>query len=133
MKRSSLPTIIVGAGTAGISAAAELAKHDIPSIVLDEAPRLGGAVFRGPFREAITLPHLDANLCQKINDLRQQYYEHQNLIDLRTSSCVLGPTGQSALIVKDSKQTYELEYQSLIIATGCHERSIPFPGWQLPA
>ena len=132
MNNSIQPTVIVGAGTAGISAAAQLAELGIPSIVLDEAPRLGGAVFRGPYREAIHLPHLDANLCKKINDLRSLYYQHQSLIDLRTSSCVLGPSGDSALIIKDTNKTYELEYQRLIIATGCHERSVPFPGWLLP-
>ena len=132
MNTSVQPTVIVGAGTAGISAAAQLAELGIPSIVLDEAPRLGGAVYRGPYREAIRLPHLDADLCKKIDDLRALYYQHQSLIDLRTNSCVLGPSGDSALIVKDSEKTYELQYQSLIIATGCHERSVPFPGWLLP-
>ncbi len=117
---------------AGISAAAELAEYQIPSIVIDEAPRIGGAVFRGPFREAIELPHLDDKLRKKISNIRDLYQTNQDLIELRLNTRVLGPSGDKALLLRHQEDVYELEYQHLIVATGCHERSVPFPGWQLP-
>lgn len=132
MSESDRKIVIVGAGTSGIATAVQLAEFGIPSIVLDESPRIGGVVFRGPFRESIHLPHFDAKLSQQISDIRASYYKHQSLIELRTSSVVLGPSGKESLVVKNHDVVYELKYSSLVIATGCHERSVPFPGWQLP-
>ncbi|MCL1124113.1 FAD/NAD(P)-dependent oxidoreductase [Shewanella surugensis] len=132
MPQSTLPVVIVGAGTAGISAAAELAETGIHSIVIDEAPRIGGAVFRGPFREAIELPHLDNKLRKKISNIRQLYQDNQPHIQLMLETRVLGPSGDNALLVRHKDDVFEVPYEQLIIATGCHERSIPFDGWQLP-
>lgn len=132
MPQSPLPVVIVGAGTAGISAAAELAEAGIHSIVIDEAPRIGGAVFRGPFREAIELPHLDNKLRKKIANIRQLYQDNQYHIQLMLETRVLGPSGENALLVRHKNDVFEIPYEQLIIATGCHERSIPFDGWQLP-
>lgn len=126
------PVVIVGAGTAGISAAVELAQAGIHSIVLDEAPKIGGAVFRGPYREAIELPHLDNKLRKKISNIRQQYHDNQAFIELRLNTRVLGPAGPNSLLVRHKEDVSELEYEQLIIATGCHERSVPFDGWQTP-
>lgn len=126
------PVVIVGAGTAGISAAVELAQAGIHSIVLDEAPKIGGAVFRGPYREAIELPHLDSKLRKKISNIRQQYNDHQAFIELRLNTRVLGPAGKNSLLVRHKDEVNELNYEQLIIATGCHERSVPFDGWQMP-
>ena len=132
MNNDKQPVVIVGGGTAGISAAAELAELGIKSIVIDEAPRIGGPVFRGPFREAITLPHIDEKLCKKINDIRELYQKNQEYIELKLNTRVLGPSGNSALLARHQDEVYEINYQHLIIATGCHERSIPFDGWQIP-
>ena len=128
----SNPVVIVGAGTAGISAAVELAQAGIHSIVLDEAPKIGGAVFRGPYREAIELPHLDSKLRKKISNIRQQYNDHQAFIELRLNTRVLGPAGPNSLLVRHKEEVNEVNYEQLIIATGCHERSVPFDGWQIP-
>ena len=130
--QSPSPVVIVGAGTAGISAAVELAQAGIHSIVLDEAPKIGGAVFRGPYREAIELPHLDSKLRKKISNIRQQYHDHQGFIELRLNTRVLGPAGQNSLLIRHQDEVSELAYKDLIISTGCHERSVPFDGWQLP-
>ncbi|WP_281561528.1 NAD(P)/FAD-dependent oxidoreductase [Thalassomonas sp. RHCl1] len=132
MTESKHGVVIVGGGTAGISAAAELAQLGIKSVVIDEAPRIGGPVFRGPFREAISLPHLDENLCQKIADIRELYQKNQQYIELRLNTRVLGPSGESALLARHQDEVFEIPYDQLIVATGCHERSVPFDGWQIP-
>ena len=40
----SVPSIIIGGGISGLSAAYSLAKRGLPSILLDPAPRLGGVI-----------------------------------------------------------------------------------------
>ena len=50
--------VIVGAGPAGISAATELAKFGVHTTVIDEAPKAGGVIYRGPLRKTHDLPHL---------------------------------------------------------------------------
>ena len=35
-------------------------------------------------------------------------------------------------MLSQDNQLTSCQYDDLILATGCHERSIPFPGWQLP-
>ncbi|WP_276202025.1 NAD(P)-binding protein [Salinivibrio socompensis] len=86
----SKPVVIVGAGPAGLSAAVTLAKQKVPSIILDEAPKPGGVVYRGPWRDTDALPHLDDKWKATSQSLREQYREHQDLIDLRSLTRVLG-------------------------------------------
>ncbi|WP_267251008.1 NAD(P)-binding protein [Pseudoalteromonas sp. PPB1] len=45
--------VIVGGGPAGTAAAAELARHGLKSVIIDEAPKLGGVIYRGPLRKTI--------------------------------------------------------------------------------
>ena len=132
MIQSKQPVVIIGGGTAGISAAAALAQLGIKSMVIEETPRIGGPVFRGPYREAISLPHLDESLCKKIASIRELYQENQQLIDLHLNTRVLGPAGENTLLVRQQEHVFEVSYDQLIVATGCHERSVPFDGWQIP-
>src|SRR5215207_1025314 len=46
------PPVIIGAGFAGLSAAALLAEHGVPVVVLDARPRLGGRATAFPDRDS---------------------------------------------------------------------------------
>ncbi|MDB5930539.1 MAG: FAD/NAD(P)-binding oxidoreductase, partial [Polaromonas sp.] len=45
---STLQAVIVGAGPAGIRAAQTLVAHGMRPVVVDEAPRWGGQIYRQP-------------------------------------------------------------------------------------
>jgi hydrogen cyanide synthase HcnB len=49
----NLYPVIVGGGPAGMAAAIELAEHGVRSLLIDEASRLGGVVYRGPLRDGV--------------------------------------------------------------------------------
>ena len=46
--RTEFPAVIVGAGPAGVRAAYTLVKHGVATVVIDEAPRSGGQIYRQP-------------------------------------------------------------------------------------
>ncbi|CAH0536070.1 NAD(P)/FAD-dependent oxidoreductase [Vibrio marisflavi] len=124
--------VIVGAGPAGISAATTLSKNGFKSVIIDENPIAGGVIYRGPLREVNDMPHLDEPLQKAIVEQKRKLAEHQHNIEIRMSTRVQGPVGPNSLLLSKEGKLSTLEYEHLILATGCQERSIPFPGWQLP-
>ncbi|MGY3689531.1 FAD-dependent oxidoreductase [Vibrio coralliilyticus] len=124
--------VIVGGGPAGMSAATELARFGIHSTVIDEAPKAGGVIYRGPWRKTVDMPHLDEKLTTAMDKLQEDYQSNASFIDLRTQTRVLGPLGDNNLLVTHDHELSNIEYDHLLLATGCQERSIPFSGWQLP-
>ncbi|KZN62340.1 hypothetical protein N473_19740 [Pseudoalteromonas luteoviolacea CPMOR-1] len=131
MKKSN-PVVIVGGGPSGTAAAAMLGKYQIPSIIIDETSKIGGVIYRGPLRNTATLPHLDDNLQRAMSALRTRYEKHKSFIELKLQTRVLGPEGKQHLLLSEGGGLTTQKYNDLILATGCHERSVPFPGWQLP-
>jgi len=129
----SLNPVIVGGGPAGMAAAIELAAHGVRSTIIEEASRLGGVVYRGPLRDGVQLDYLGPRYCEALARLHGDFQDHENLIDVRLNSRVIGAEGASSLTVLDAdEQLCEVPYPQLLLAAGCHERSVPFPGWTLP-
>jgi hydrogen cyanide synthase HcnB len=126
------PVVIIGGGPAGTAAAAQLGKFGINSTIIDEASKIGGVIYRGPLRHTNSLPHLDDNLKRAMAALQTRYETHRSSIKLQMNTRVLGPEGNNKLLLNTDDVLTSINYQELILATGCHERSIPFPGWQLP-
>lgn len=124
--------VIVGAGPAGMSAAIELAELGIHTTVIEEAPKAGGVIYRGAWRKTADMPHLDEKLTSAMEQLQNDYRSKASFIELKTHTKVLGPLGSNRLLVTHDNKLSEVEYDHLLLSTGCQERSIPFPGWQLP-
>lgn len=124
--------VIVGAGPAGMSIASTLSAFDIRSTVIDESPKAGGVIYRGPWRATQTMPHLDESLQKNIALQQALVAEHQHNIALLTETRVLGPLAGSQLLLSRHDRLSAQDFDYLFLATGCQERSIPFPGWQLP-
>ncbi|MET1066476.1 MAG: cyanide-forming glycine dehydrogenase subunit HcnB [Pseudomonas prosekii] len=129
----SLQPVIVGGGPAGMSAAIELARHGVRCTLLEEASRLGGVVYRGPLRDGVQLDYLGPRYSEVLGKLHGDFQEQSGLIDVRLNHRVVGAEGTRALVVLDGEERLqEIEYPQLLLAAGCHERSVPFPGWTLP-
>ncbi|WP_120511140.1 NAD(P)/FAD-dependent oxidoreductase [Photobacterium salinisoli] len=124
--------VIVGAGPAGMSIAATLSAFDIQSTVIDESPKAGGVIYRGPWRATQAMPHLDENLQKNIALQQALVAEHRHNVELLTETRVLGPLTGSQLLLSRHDRLFTQDFDYLFLATGCQERSIPFPGWQLP-
>ena len=129
----SLNPVIVGGGPAGMAAAIELAQHGVPSTLLEEASRLGGVVYRGPLRDGVDLDYLGDRYKEALQKLHTEFAGIAHLVDVRHNHRVVGGQGEQRLQVLDEReQLQETAFDQLLLSAGCHERSVPFPGWTLP-
>ena len=126
-------TVIVGGGPAGLSAAIELAQHGVQSTLLEEASRLGGVVYRGPLRDGVELDYLGERYKTALQKLHGEFSAIAHLVDVRLNHRVVGGQGQQSLQVLDEhEQLQQVGFDQLLLCAGCHERSVPFPGWTTP-
>jgi len=123
--------IIVGAGPAGLGAAAEASKEGLSVLVLDEFHRPGGRL--------LGQLHEEPESGSWFNGLEEAERVHQEVLDagaeIRCGASVWALTSvDSQWVVHANSQgrTFELEARRLLLATGAAEKPIPIPGWTLP-
>jgi len=125
--------IVIGAGPAGMAAAAQAAASGLSVVVLDEQPGPGGQIYRavtgdGASRGAI---------------LGQDYQEGAKLAQAMQVADVRYLAGAVVWQIEPDTAgitvSYSLEGRAtqlrglrLILATGALERPVPVPGWTLP-
>lgn len=125
--------VIIGAGPAGLSASLAAAAAGAPVLLIDSNPRLGGQYWR-----------------MSADDFQDQHNQHFDLdtglllinavkarkeIEVWSSAQIWSATN------KDGKNTLRIIYQgkerivnteNLILCTGAYDRTLPFPGWDIP-
>jgi NADPH-dependent 2,4-dienoyl-CoA reductase/sulfur reductase-like enzyme len=125
--------LIIGAGPAGLAAAATTARHGVGVLMLDENPGVGGQVYR-----AIT-----ANPVQRQAVLGADYWRGEALAKAATASSALHAAGAAVWSVSPQDAGYEIGLsmagrsrlitaREVMLATGAQERPFPIPGWTLP-
>lgn len=123
---------IVGAGPAGMRAAAVLAGGGLRPVVLDEQPASGGQIYRrqpdGFTRGYDKLYGFEA---AKARRLHRAFDELVDRIDYRPGSLVWGLEGQRLLVLRDGRGE-TVPFDRLLLATGATDRVIPMPGWTMP-
>ncbi|WAI84161.1 MULTISPECIES: NAD(P)/FAD-dependent oxidoreductase [Achromobacter] len=124
--------VIVGAGPAGVRAAQALVAQGLRPVILDEAPRAGGQIYRQPppgfqrHKPALYgFEHRKADAVHRaMNALLPQ-------VDYRPGSLVWNVEGKTLDVLQDGVST-AVPYTHLILATGATDRVLPFPGWLTP-
>jgi NADPH-dependent 2,4-dienoyl-CoA reductase/sulfur reductase-like enzyme len=126
---------IVGAGPAGVRAAQTLVAHGLRPVVIDEAPRAGGQIYRRPpaglaQRTARTLYGFES---KRADALHQTFDALRGRIDHRPDSLVWNAQDhQLDVLHNPTRGTSRVPYSHLIVATGATDRVLPVPGWTLP-
>ena len=114
--------VIIGAGPAGLSAAATFAKQAIKVSVIDQYQIPGGQYWRHKYGETfpaeefeflLSSPFVEWNLETSIWQIEQE-------------------NGHFLLHLRSAGKTTEMRTEKILVATGAIERSIPIPGWTLP-
>jgi len=121
---------IIGAGPAGMAAAAQAAELGLSVIVLDEQLRAGGQIYRD----------VDRAPASRGNILGTDYTDGARLTEGLRQSSVEHISGAVVWAIEDGfRISYtcagrgaQIEADRILLATGALERPMPLPGWTLP-
>jgi len=129
-KRESYDVVVIGAGPAGLAAAATAAEAGLSTLLLDENVGPGGQVFRAiastPVTERDRLGAdywVGADLVQAVRGSSAEIIQRATVWSLdRNLEIGVSVEGVSAFVTA----------RRVILATGALERPFPIPGWTLP-
>lgn len=128
-----IPVLIVGGGPAGLSAAIDLGKMEIKCIVCDDKQVLGGKLslqthnFFGSIRDCYA-----GSRGMDIGDNLAEMIDCEKTVDIWTNSPVVGIFSDKLLgIVKNGRYVL-VKPERLLITTGAREKTLAFPGCDLP-
>ena len=113
--------LVVGAGPAGIGAAAEATRHGLDTMLVDSRPQVGGLYFARPPSPSWS-SGLPATLVEGLDPRRLQ---------VRVATQVWG-TFPERVFAMAGHETDLVSAGAVVIATGAIEAPIPFSGWELP-
>lgn len=113
--------LVIGAGPAGLAAAAAAESRGAQVVLADMQPRAGGQVWRHDLRRpapAAARAAIDAVSARP------------NLRSLQQAQVVALQPGQA--LIEQAGAAMAIDYRALVLATGARELLLPFPGWTLP-
>ncbi|WP_424531667.1 FAD-dependent oxidoreductase [Sphaerisporangium viridialbum] len=137
---------VVGAGPAGMAAAVAASEAGLSVVLIDSGARLGGQYYRHPpegfrARRPGALHHGFARFTRLAGALGEHGVEVRLRHRVWAAEKITGteaPVGAEGTIAvhclagaRDERRETVLA-RRLVIATGAHDRSLPFPGWDLP-
>lgn len=131
----SCQVLIVGAGPSGITSAIELADLGFSVILVDDKDRLGGKLVLQTHKFFGSMADCYAGTRgTDIAKILEKEARSRENITIMTSSTVVGIySDRKAGIYQDRLEKYiHVSFDGLIIATGARERSLIFPGNDLP-
>ena len=121
---------VVGAGPAGLAAAAAAAEAGLQVLVIDDQPAAGGQIYRAIGRAA----------GRKLEVLGADYAQGRDLLEVLGHPSVRHLAGATVWDVTRDREIYltrdgearSVTARHIVLATGATERPMPFPGWTLP-
>jgi thioredoxin reductase len=140
---ASFDVAIIGAGPAGLSAADVLRRYDLGVVVVDEQHRPGGQILRQPPQDFRVQNWLPAKLYDRVKSLLYSL-DGSDEVSWSLGTTVLGmmegspyrtSAGESAsheVWLQRQGRCEVLHAKVVLLAAGCYERPLPFPGWTLP-
>ena len=112
--------LVVGAGPGGLMAAATAADAGMRVCLVDDNPSAGGQIWRSGISE----PSPEA----------ARLFSRLQRSNVETRFCwrVVEAPAPRVLRIERPGEFIDVEYGSVILATGARELFLPFPGWTLP-
>ncbi len=133
-ERIAIPVLIIGGGPAGMSAAAELGRHGIRVLLVDDRHRLGGKLVLQTHRffGSTNAVHAGTRGIDIATQLENETKKHDTTDVWLNSVAVAVFSDHKVGILQDNKTYVLVQPQVLLVATGARERSLVFKGNTLP-
>jgi len=120
---------VIGAGPAGLAAAAEAAGRGIAVTALDENPGPGGQVWRGATSNGARPAPLAAGDRAGSDAFRRAEAAGAGF---HFQAVVWDVTDDGVIAWSDGARSHRLQATAVLVAAGSMERPVPFKGWTLP-
>lgn len=117
---------VIGAGPAGIAAAAMIAETGRRVALMDEAVEVGGQIWR--HRPGAPPPAAARRWVQRLERSGATVLCESVVVDVRDDA----KAARFALTAERGVSPLLVNATTLVLATGARERFLPFPGWTLP-
>ena len=122
--------LVIGAGPAGMSAAAVAAEAGQSVVMVDERGNSGGQYFKQPSNYfSVSERKLDKQF--QMGRRLISRVSNPGITTLRGCT-IWGAFGLQNIQVSNSSQRWRVESKNVLIATGAFEKGMPIPGWTLP-
>jgi D-hydroxyproline dehydrogenase subunit alpha len=116
--------VVIGAGPAGMAAAAAAARHGVDVCLIDDNPKYGGQIWRGHDDQSARHPRKS-----RFGQLQETL--ESGRVEFRSGAHVVSFPAPGVLRLETSSGFEDIRHRRLILATGARERFLPFPGWTL--
>ncbi len=120
-RRRDADVLVVGAGPAGLAAAAAVVERGRRVLLIDQGLRPGGQIWR--HRDEGALTPLARRMVARIRTDRVEYLSRARVIDAHDGG---------TLLVESRGEMIACHAPAMVLCTGARERFLPFPGWTLP-
>lgn len=120
---------VIGGGPAGMSSAVAARQAGASVVVVDEYPRLGGQFFKRAAKDF----RLQRSQLSAEHDAGEALRSEIQRLDIEVwSDTILWATFGKTLMLYRGGKSMALQARTVVLATGAHDRPVPFPGWTLP-
>lgn len=126
--------LVVGAGPAGMAAAATTAQLGVATMLVDEQPALGGQIYRNVDAHPGDTAGVSAADWACGTALANEFRASGAIHRPGTQVWQLDPSrdGVCRVYVTDGERADAIDARRVLLATGAMERPVPIPGWTLP-
>ena len=130
---SDVELVVIGAGPAGIEAAITASQAGVDVILIDSSPKPGGQYFQQIPDSFQSENHSDHHVKAQQLFTRLGSSSVQSLPNTLVWGIFEGSKpGMWCLTLHGPDAPARLNARAIILATGAFDRSVPFPGWDLP-
>ena len=121
--------VVIGAGPAGMSAAAVMAERGLEVALVDEQDDPGGQIYRGVTRSRAQARFMETKDFLAGTALARRFLRSGAEYMPGATAWFITP---GRVLCLRNGTTIDLRASRIILAVGAMERPVPFPGWTLP-